>query len=175
MSSQAEDRQRDVLKSWIEEAVDLRHGRGEGMPELSPYSDLISPFQITEQLTFIRLRLDRLEEMLVNSIRARASLKRAHQVVKDELQQAWDTHVTNPSAIQRRVLTQEYATGKEKFAEANLATLDLQRKERKSAELLSFAEETAEVIRTLHRGLEGIRQDLLAQVRALQVESHLER
>lgn len=175
MSSQAEDKQKDVLKSWIEEAVNLRYGRSEDMPELSPYTDLLAPFQVVEQLTFIRQRLDRIEELLVLSVRAKASLRRAHQQAKDEHQQAWDRHVTDSSAVRRPVLTQEYVTGKEKFAEANLATFELQRKERKAGEILSFAEEAAEVIRQLHRGLDSTRQDLLTQVKAMQMESHLER
>lgn len=175
MTREAEDKQRETLKAWIEESVDLRYGRSEGMPELSPYTDLLAPFQIVEQLTFIRQRLDRLEELLVNCVRAKASLKRAHQQAKDDHQQAWDHHVTDSSAVRRPVLTQEYVTGKEKFAEANLATFELQRKERKAGEILSFADEATEVVRQLHRGLDGVRQDLLTQVRAIQVETQLER
>lgn len=173
--SATDDKQREAIKDWIEEAVDLRYGRIKGIPDLAPYSDLLAPFQVTEQLTFIRQRLDRLEELLVNSVRARASLKRAYQQTKDELQLAWDTHVTSTSAVRRPVLTQEYVTGKEKFAEANLATLELQRTERKAREVLSFAEEAVDVIKQLHYGLDGIRHDLLSQVKAMQVESHLER
>lgn len=171
----SEDDQRETLKGWLIEAVTLRGELLQGEDGLAPYSDLVSPFQIVEQLTYVRRTLDRLEELLVKAIRAKAQLARGHRIKKDQLQQAWDTHVSDQSPTRRRVLTQEYVTGKEKFAEANLATLELQRTERKSLELLSFAEETLEVIKVIHRGLNDIRQDLLAQVRAIQVESQLER
>lgn len=161
---------KDRLRAWLEEALELRGSLG-----LAAYDDLVAPFQITEQLSNVRMRLDRIEELLIKSVRARAALKRAVRISQDELQDAWDTHVTNQSPVKRAVLTQEYVTGKEKFAEANLATLELRRAERKSQELLSFAEETLEVIRTVHKGLNDIRQDLLSQVRAIQVESQLER
>lgn len=166
----SEDKQREVLKGWLTEALKLRGELG-----LASYDDLEAPFQITEQLANVRGRLDRIEELLINAIRAKAQITRAHRSVKDELQLAWDTHVSDQSPTRRRVLTQEYVTGKEKFAEANLATLEQQRAERKILELLSFAEETLEVIRVIHRGLNDIRQDLLSQVRAIQVESQLER
>lgn len=161
---------REVIKGWIEEAVKLRYSL-----ELASYTDLIAPWLITEQLQNVRQRLDRIEELVILSVRARASLKRSHQQVKDELQVAWDSRLTDNSAVRRPVLTQEFVTGKEKFADANLATLELQRKERLASELVSFADESVEVIRQLHRGLDGIRQDLLTQVRSLQVETSLER
>lgn len=161
---------RDTLRAWLEEALELRGSLG-----LAPYDDLVAPFQITEQLTNVRARLDRVEELRIKAVRAKASVKKAHQKVKDELQDAWDSHVTNTSAVRRPVLTQEYVTGKEKFAEANLATFEQRKAERKSGELLSFAEETLEVIHIIHRGLNDIRQDLLSQVRSIQIESQLER
>lgn len=166
----AADEARDRIRGWLQEAVDLRGNLG-----MDAYDDLSNPYQVVEQLSRVRATLDRIEELLVLATRAKASLTRAHRTTKDEQQLAWDQHVTSQSALKRPVLTQEYVTGKEKFAEANLATLELQRAERKSLEVLSFAEEALDVIRIIHRGLEGIRQDLLAQIRAIQVESQLER
>lgn len=161
---------KDLLKSWLTEALELR-----GQLGLAAYDDLETPYQITEQLTQVRGILDRIETLLVYAIRAKAKAARANRVAKENVQDAWDRHVTDQSPTKRRVLTQEFVTGKEKFAEANLATLELQRIERKTLELLSLAEETLDVIRVIHRGLNDIRQDLLSQVRAIQIESQLER
>lgn len=168
--SEPNDAMKAALIDWLKEAVELRGELG-----LSPYDELLAPWQVVEQLSMLRITLDRVEELLVKAVRAKAQITRIHRRTQDDLQVEWDRHVTNQSAVRRPVLTQEYVTGKEKFAEANLATLELRQKERRSLELLSFSEETLDVIRTIHRGLEGVRQDLLTQVKALQVESHLER
>lgn len=158
------------LHDWLEEALEIR-----GSMDIAPYSDIMAPHQVTEQLTDVRWRLDRVETLLIKAMRAKAALTRALRVAQEDLQIAWDTHVTDRNPSRRAVLTQEYVTGKEKFAEANLATLELRKAERKSLDILSHAEETLDVIRQVHRGLESVRQDLLAQVRAIQVETQLER
>jgi len=98
-----------------------------------------------------------IEMLLSKAIRAKAKLDRQVFVFKMNHQEQWDRAISAPS---KRVAFSEYATGKEKAAEANLATLNSARELRKVEDTQAFALEAVEVIRLHYYGLDKVRQDL---------------
>lgn len=102
-------------------------------------------------------KLSQIERYLSKAIRAKAASDRKIFVAKMTFQEAWDKAI---SKVNSRPTLNEYATGKEKAAEANLATLEHARVLRKEEELQSFANEAVDVIRLHYYGLDKIRQDL---------------
>lgn len=89
---------------------------------------------------------------------------RASQLVRE---QARNIPVTRRS--------DEFLTGKERAADTNLAVLDQRIAARQAADLAHTCDEAVDVLRLSHRGLDGVRQDLLTILRTLAFESHLER
>lgn len=90
-------------------------------------------------------------------MRSKAVLDR--KVAKDRMvwQEKWDKAISAPV---KRVSFSEYATGKEKAADANLAAFEEARTLKASEEALSFASEAVEIIRLHYYGLDKIRQDI---------------
>lgn len=109
--------------------------------------------------SFIQLQesLTQLERILSQAIRAKAKLDRQVSVFKMQHQELWDRAISAPA---KKVSFSEYATGKEKAAEANLATLDSARELRRVEDSQAFANEAVDVIRLHYYGLDKVRQDL---------------
>ena len=108
-------------------------------------------------LVAVQGSLNTLELYLSKVMRAKAVADRRVASVKMVWQEAWDKAIAKPS---RRMALTEYATGKEKAAEANLAAFDEARLLRTAEELQSFANEAVDVIRLHYYGLDKIRQDI---------------
>jgi hypothetical protein len=161
------DEVRAALAAYMETALELRFGVA------LPVSQS-APSEISECLLDVRTRLDRVEAMYTGAIRIKARAHRAAAHAKATFDDAWDT-----AAVDRRTAPvrrgDEYATAKERHAEANLATLDLRHSSRAADELAHHCDEAVDVLRLAHRGLDGVRQDILTMLRAAQFESHLER
>lgn len=128
--------------------------------------------QLLAALLDVRSRLDRLEELLITTLGARGLAARRHTAVRSEVDDAWDqAAVRNRSAGVR----DEYSSAKERAAVTNLEVLDLRRIERSADNQLRRCDETVEAVRLRLRGLQELRQDLLAVIRINQFESTLER
>jgi hypothetical protein len=102
-------------------------------------------------------RLSRIERLLSNAVRVKAAADRKVAMFKMNYQEQWDRAIVK---VNSRPTLNEYATGKEKAAEANLATLEVQRQLRREEELQSFANEAVDVIKLHYYGLDKVRQDL---------------
>lgn len=109
--------------------------------------------------SFIQIQenLTTLERLLSSAIRAKSKLDRQVTVFRMTHQEAWDRAISAPN---KKVSFSEYATGKEKAADANLATLESARDLRKVEDSQAFANEAVEVIRLHYYGLDKVRQDL---------------
>jgi hypothetical protein len=106
-----------------------------------------------------------LESLLSQALRAKSKLDRQVSVFKLAHQEKWDRAISAPP---KKVTFAEYATGKEKAAGANLATLDSAREVRKLEDSQAYANEAVDVIRLHYYGLDKIRQDLRKRVDLLQ-------
>lgn len=161
------DEIRDALTSFVDEGFKLRFDYEH------PHNDS-GPRELVTSLKEVRQRLDRLEEILVRSMRIKAKAQRNVTAVQAELSEKWDSHLVSIRAKSKSTWGDDFVSPKEKYADANLATLEVKRKELKSKEVLSYAEEAVEVLKSLHRGLGDIRQELLTRIRTVQWETSLE-
>lgn len=163
------------LKEMIEEALELRYGTAgdpDGTLDLPPSSS--SQQDVLETLLRVRARADRLEEIYARLIRTRADGNRRFTLAKATAQEAWNDHLGQ----QRRASARrggEFEGPRERYAEADLATLSQQREQRAAERLVSHIEEALDVVKLAHRSLDGFRQDVLAILRSYAFESHLER
>jgi len=132
------------------------------------------PAYLAVDLREVRGRQDRIEELLRNAVRLRARVQRAAQLTQHRLDDATDQALhTNRTASVTPL--GEYSSARERTAEANLATIDLRVAARDAHQLAHRCDETVDVLRLTHRGLDGVRQDIHALLRASAFESHLER
>lgn len=156
-----------VVEKYIEEAQQLR--AVDTMPGTQA-----PPHQIHDYLLDVRRRLDRVEHILALATRARAVAKRTASQAAAAAEEAWDDAIlkirNNP--VRRG---DEYSSARERAAEANLACLSERRTAKAAADSLTYADELVDIVRLIHRGLDGVRQDTLALLRLVQFESHLER
>jgi hypothetical protein len=158
---------RQSLDVYVNEALDLRFGYE--LPDVHG-----SPKETLDALHEIRGRLDRVEYLYGRVMRIRARTKRYADASKARADEAWDIELQSfRQRTDRR--GDEFVSAKERYAHANLATVDDQREARQAAELASIAEEAHDLLRLTHRGLADLRQELLAVLRGFQHESSLER
>lgn len=159
----------EQMLSWVKEALDLRFAQNGGEYLSTEHGS--NP--VLNGLLSVRGRLDRVEELLSMATRARGRVGRAVAVAKAVNDDRWDVEVRAEGA--RPMRQGEFVAPREKYANANLETLNEKRDFRAAERLYSFADEAYEVIRTVYRGLDNVRQDHLAVIRHLSWESNLER
>jgi len=158
----------DRLNTHLTEAILLR-GELPPMPGTQA-----APHEVHEHLLDVRRRLDRVEHLLALGLRVRAMAHRGVARSTADAEEAWDDAILRVrSAPVRR--GDEYSSARERAAEANLATIEARRAVRAAQDAASHCDEAVDVLRTLHRGLDSVRQDTLAVLRLMQFESHLER
>lgn len=140
----------DKLVEYIEKSIEARF-------EFKELEFGAGPVELHAALVAIQSTLTELEGYLSKAMRAKSLLDR--RVAKDRMvwQEAWDKAL---SAANKKPSLGDYATGKEKAAEANLAALMEARILRVSEDLHSFAIEAVDVIRLHYYGLDKIRQDI---------------
>lgn len=102
-------------------------------------------------------RLTKLESLLSQAIRAKAALDRSTTLLRLEYQAKWDSAISGRG---KRPTFNDYASGKEKAAEANLATFEEQKKLNAVEQDLAFANEAVDIARLHYYGLDKIRQDV---------------
>jgi hypothetical protein len=151
----------EKLAEWIGEALELRHS-GEDPPSIG--SD---PQDVLDSLLRVRKRLDRVEGILAAVERAKGRVARSLAVANFSSQVAWDEALKN-------VRQREYQGSKERYAEANLASLVERRNAHQMEVLFESARTAAVVVRDAHRGLNGVREDHLAILRAMNIGTRLE-
>lgn len=144
------DKLHDDITKLITEAIDVRFSV-ELLDVDAEFVDIHKAFISVQQ------DLTCLESLLSQALRAKAKLDRQVTVFRMDHQEQWDRAISTPS---RKVSFSEYATGKEKAADANLATLESARVLRRIEDSQAFANEAVDVIRLHYYGLDKIRQDL---------------
>lgn len=156
----------DTLSGLMREAVSLRFDA-----ELP--SSSAGPLEVLESLLECRKRADRVENLYVRALTIRGSISRRSALDSAEADEQWAEAIVRfkNSSVSRG---DSFSGPRERYAEADLATLEHKRKARKSAELLNLADETVDVIRTTLTGLNNTRQDHISWIRSIQFVSALE-
>lgn len=148
----------ESLSQLITEALDVRFSV-QLLDVDAEFADIHKSFiEIQQDLTC-------LENLLSQAMRAKSKLDRQVSVFRMGHQEKWDRAISAPA---RKVSFTEYATGKEKAADANLATLESARELRQVEDSQAFANEAVDVIRLHYYGLDKIRQDLRKRLDLLQ-------
>lgn len=132
-----------------------------------------SPSEVMSLLLDARRRLDRIEELLHKTILVRGRLSRVNSAASVAAEEAWDEQAIKNKSRSTGVVT-DYSGPRERYAESNLATLNERRAMRQAAELLSLANDSFDVIKLAHQGLDRVRQECLVLLRSLRFESSLE-
>lgn len=157
----------EQILEWVKTALDMRY---QTQPEyLGPDS---GPQEVLKSLLSVRARLDCTEELMSRVIRARGRVSRAMAAAKAVAEDAWDSQVK----VEREKSSRhgEFEAPRERYANANLETLNQKRDLRAAERLMSSVDEAHAVIQLVYRGLDGVRQDHLAILRTMQYQSHLE-
>lgn len=168
-SQQADiDTARAGLQQWAYQVIALRRQVADAFPPAGAPAG-----RVYEALVTTRAALDQTEEILRNAVGYRGGVRRWAQDAEFEEADEFDRR----SAAQRRSGREagNYTTGREREADIRLQMLPQVRENRARTRLRDECEELLEAIRIAHRGIDGARQDLVAVLRYLQFESHLER
>lgn len=110
-------------------------------------------------------RLNTLEQLLSNAIRAKAAIDRKVNLLKLEHQSKWDEAISGKN---KRPTFDNFASAKEKAADANLATFETLRKLARAEEDEAYANEAVDIARLHYYGLDKIRQELRKRLDAMQ-------
>lgn len=151
-----------LVRSWVEEAVVLRAGAH------LPDAATPGPVELRGALVDCRGRLDRIDELLVASTKLRAAAHRQATSARAAADDQWDQAAQRVPAV-------EFASARERAAQVNLFVVSFQRAARQAEEALSVATEGYDVLRTIQRGIDGLRMDLHRMLTAITFESGLER
>lgn len=160
----------DQLESLVTEAVTLRFGARDFPEDTQIHPDLVQLI-----LLDTRKRLDRVEELLVTAIRVRGRARGVASNRQNEVDDEWARAIDVARKDHRRAAGTDYSGAKERYAEADLAVLDLRIKQRQAQTFADQAQTAYDVVRVCHRGLDTLRGDCVAYLRSLQFESSLER
>lgn len=140
---------RKRLEANVERAVEIRFAFE--IPDLTA-----GPVELNHALISAQQILTQLEDLLSRSMRAKAGLDRREAHLRMVWQEAFDRALTKPS----KAFGSEFASGKEKVADANLSAFNEARVLRNMQEDASFGAEAVDVIRLHYYGLDKVRQDI---------------
>lgn len=157
---------KEQMKILVAEAEELRSGAA------LPYVQS-TPIEQVESLHDIRQRIDRVEELYIRALKLKAAVAVMNNQLSDAHDERWDAIVAKQksAAVQKG----DYVGPREKYAEANVQTIESKRAARFVSEVFDHCVTMVEVIRTIKFGLEGVRGDVLAMIRVWQIETSLER
>lgn len=131
---------------------------------------LETPAQILASLQEVRKRLDRVELVLVTLVRVRGRAHIGMTAAQHKAEDQWDIVAHQAQQGSQR----EYQGPRERYASFNVQTLPALRERRATEELHKEVDVAVEAVRTMHRGLDGIRNDLTTMLRAMSVQERLE-
>lgn len=158
---------KEELKNLVAEAQELRSEVF--LPEVQA-----TPTEHLEALHEVRQVLDRVEEIYIRTIKLRAAVTVMHNQISNGHDDSWDEIVSKSknAAVQKG---SDFTGPRERYAEANMMTIESKRRVRIVSEVLDFCGTMVEIVKIIKYGLEGVRGDVLAMIRVWQIESSLER
>lgn len=161
------DELKTKLESLVEEALALRTSAR--LPQFG--ADVHT---VVDSLLDMRHKADRLEGLHIQAVQIKAKINRLYSAHKAEADDAWASSIMEQKSAGARNRDQ-YEGPRERYAEADLASMVQKRKARKAEELLSLADEADSIIRIAFKGLNEIIQDHRTWLRSLQFQSYLEK
>lgn len=157
------------LSKLVDTALDLRAK----VPPLPSIED--GPRAALEYLAEIRSAMDRVDTTLTTVMRFRGRMRDASKLAQANHDDAWAQATGGASKRGRGVSGWSEPAPRERYAEADLATLNERRQMRKYARWLDESNDSVEIIQRVYRYLDEVRKDLHLILRAMSVESSLER
>lgn len=133
------------------------------------------PKVLLERLASVRTAMDTIDGYLVAAIRFRTKMREASSIAVGEHDDAWSRVAGSAAKRGRGADGWGEPAPRERYASADLAVLDEKIKMRKFTRWLATSEDAVVVITQMYRGLDSLRQDLHLILRAMSVESSLER
>lgn len=133
-----------------------------------------TPQAVLDSLLDARMKTDRVEGLYHEMVQLRAKTARVTAAIRAETDDRWSQALMDMKSAPSRQRDQ-YEGPRERYAEADLAVLELKRRLRKSEELLGMADEAVDITKTAFRGLNEIIQDHRTWLRALQFQTYLEK
>jgi hypothetical protein len=159
----------EQFASWIQEALELRYGSESEIPAYG--SD---PQVVFESLLDTRRKIDRVEGILASVEQANGRVDRMLAVTEFARDAAWDEALKANRKAGIRGGGSDFQGPRERYADANLATLKERRDAHEIDVLSRSAKTAATVVRQCLRGLNGVREDHLAILRAMNIGTRLE-
>lgn len=155
------------LAPFVDEVLRLR------LEASIPHSTAI-PQAVLDSLLEVRAKSDRAEAISIQVMRMRHRQARTVASIKATSDDAWSQAMADIKKAGSRSGDQ-YEGPRERYAQADLATLSVKRELRKAEELLSVVDEASDVIKTALRGLNEVIQDHRIWLRTIQVQSYIEK
>ncbi len=164
------DEVEEQVDKWVREVIELRFGKAE-----DPDGDVLGfpgdhPDEVVHMLNRVRIRSDRIEEIQSNLRRVRGRIKRSLDAAQLEADLKRDESFVRNRASR----TMDFVTADERKADAALDSLEEKRAALALKRLHDFVQEAHDVVDQARWGLSAYRQDLRAQLHALQVVRSME-
>lgn len=158
-----------LMSEYLKEAVELRYNA----PIAKADDDTSIMLAVLQDY---RARLDRIEYLMVRAIIRKGDASRTFKAAQNDASDKWDESL---SQIKEKktvslVAAQEFTAPREKYATANMASIEERQAARKAEEVLSWTEETVDALQKMYRGLDSARQDLLARIKAVPMVNAME-
>lgn len=153
----------------IREASDLRYS----MEIPPPESDIHT---LLEALQVYRAKLDRLEYLMTSAVLEKGAAYRANKNAQDAASDKWDESISRMKDVKSAslVAANNFEAPREKYAAANLYSLEERRAARVAEEEFSWTDTTVDILQKMYRGMDAARQDLLTRIKAVPLVSGLE-
>lgn len=159
----------EIMSDYIKEAVELRYSAIK-VDENADMSVLLKALQD------YRARLDRIEYLLVRAVIRKGDALRAFKQAQNEATDVWDKRLSEikDKKTVSLVAMQEFTAPREKYATANLASVEERQASRQAEEVLSWTEETVDALQKMYRGLDSSRQDILTRIKSIPMVNSME-
>jgi hypothetical protein len=157
------------LAKLVDPILDLRAK----IPPLPAIED--GPRAALEYLAEVRSAMDRVDVALTTAVRFRSRIREAFKLATAAHDDAWAAATGGASKRGRGQSGWGEPAPRERYAEADLATLNERRQMRKFDRWLDESNDTVDIIQRTYRYLDEVRKDLHLILRGMSVESSLER
>lgn len=158
------------LQSYLDKAVADATKYRSGKTELG--ADASYP-EVLDALVDLRRRYDRVEEIYRNVLQIKCRTVLLRNQLQAEVSDEWNAAVVRVRQNSTKA-GDEYMGPRERYAEADLMTLETKLKSRRADALAESAATALECVKTILRGLDGTRQDHLTWLRTLNFATSLE-
>jgi hypothetical protein len=154
------------MEAFMAEVVELRSSVE--LPRITDQAD-----EIVTRLQHTRQAIDRIEEIWRTVGRTKAMAQRQMSSLENVANDAWANALRNLRALPTFRNT-EYVGPRERYAEADLSTMDARMEFRRAQEQLSHIEEAYDFVKTVYFGMKDVREDIKDILRAQTVQTRME-